>query len=148
MAFSGFSFPGPGQTPQQNTGTQGTSGLTFGSFATGLGSGGNTTPTGGGLFGGGTGTTTGTSNAPPSIFGGGTTGTGGGFASGGGPLGAGGLFGNLGSTGTTLGGTNANANTSTTAPTTTTSGSGLFGAIPNRTRFFLYPCTICSPIVI
>jgi len=97
MSFPGFNFPARGQTPQQNTGTQGTSGATFGSFAAGLGGGGNTTSTGSG-FGGGTGTTTGTLNMPPSLFTGGTTGTTGGYAPGGGSFGTkpatSGLFGN------------------------------------------------------
>jgi hypothetical protein len=150
MSFSGFGFPNTGQNPQQNKGTQGSSGSSFGSFAAGMGGGGNTTSTGGGLFGGGTGTTTG-SNAPPPLFGGGTTtGTMGGNAPSGGlfgtkPLSGGGLFSNLGSTGTTLGGTTANSNMPTTAPTTTPS---LFGTNPNRTRYSSCSCAICSPIII
>ena len=153
MSFPGFTFPNnTGQNPQQNAGTQGTSGSTFGSFAAGLGGGGNTTSTGGGLFGGGMGTTTGTSNPPPSLFGGGTmTGATSGNAPGGGLFGTkpaigGGAFGNLGATGGTLGGTNANATMPTTAPTTTTS--GLFGTNSNRTRYFSCSCAICSLIVV
>jgi len=150
MSFSGFTFPGPGKNPQQNTGTQGTSGSTFSSYAAGLG--GNTTSTGGGLFGGATAPTIGTSNAPPSLFGGGTTtGTTGGNAPGGGlfgmkPAPGGGLFSNLGSTGTTLSGTTPYANAPTTAPTTTTS--SLFNTNPNRARYSSCSCAICSLITI
>ena len=155
MSFSGFSFPNTGQNPQQNTGTQGSSGSSFGPFATGQGGGNNTTSAGSGLFGGGTGTTTGTSNAPPSLFGGGPmTGTMGGNAPSGSlfgmrPATGSGLFGNLGSTGTTLvgtpGGTTANANMPTAAPTTA---SGFFGTNPTRARYSSCSCAICSPMII
>ena len=151
MSFSGFSFPKTGQNPQQNTGTQGTSGSTFGSFAAGLGGGGNTTSTlpGGGLFSGGMGTTPGTSNPPSSLFGGGTmTGTtnvGGGLFGTKPAIGSG-AFGNLGATGSTLGGTTANATMPTTAPTTTSS--GLFGNNPNCTHYSSCLCAICSLIVV
>ena len=157
MSFSGFSFPATGQNPQQNTGTQGTSGSAFSSFAAGLGGGANTSSTGDGLLGGGSGAAAASSNAPPSLFGGGTaTGTTGGNALGGGFFGprpatgvtGGGLFGNLGQAGTTLGGTAANTNPSTIAPSATTSGSNLFPANPYRTRLFLCICATCSLIFI